>query len=75
MMPSLESICARRVPGMCANSRKKSAAEAAKNSAVLEAVAKDAYLSERMNAPTANIFLQKKHYFRKHGANAYYGQK
>lgn len=53
----------------------KSAAEAAKNSAVLEAVAKDAYLSERMNAPTANIFLQKKHYFRKHGANAYYGQK
>lgn len=53
----------------------KSAAEAAKNSAVLEAVAKDAYLSERMSAPTANIFLQKKHYFRKHGANAYYGQK
>ncbi len=53
----------------------KSAAEAAKNSEVLEAVAKDAYLSERMNAPAASIFLQKKHYFRKHGANAYYGQK
>lgn len=53
----------------------KNAAEAAKNSAVLEAVAKTAYLSERMNAPLANDFLQEKHYSRKHGANAYYGQK
>ncbi len=53
----------------------KNASDAAKNSAVLEAVAKAAYLSERLNAPLANTYLQEKHYSRKHGADAYYGQK
>lgn len=49
--------------------------DAAKNSAILEEVAKMAYLSKTMNAEPANEFIQHKHYFRKHGANAYYGQK
>lgn len=49
--------------------------EAAKNSAILEEVAKMAYLSRTMDAEPANEHIQHKHYFRKHGANAYYGQK
>lgn len=49
--------------------------DAAKNSAILEEVAKMAYLSKTMDAEPANEFIQHKHYFRKHGANAYYGQK
>ena len=53
----------------------KSGAEAAKNSAILEEVAKMLYLSRTLDAQPANEYIQKKHYFRKHGANAYYGQK
>ncbi len=53
----------------------KSGADAAKNSAILEEVAKMSYLSQALNAEPANEYIQKKHYFRKHGANAYYGQK
>ena len=49
--------------------------EAAKNSAVLEEVAKMAYLSETLNAKPASENIRNKHYFRKQGANAYYGQK
>ena len=49
--------------------------EAAKNSAILEEVAKMAYLSKTMDAPKANEYIQHKHYFRKHGEGAYYGQK
>ena len=55
----------------------KDAHEAVHNAAVTEEVAKMAFRSELINpeikaAPQA---LQDKHYFRKHGANAYYGQK
>lgn len=53
----------------------KDAAQAAKNSAVLEEVAKMAYLSETLQAREASKAIQKKHYFRKHGKDAYYGQK
>jgi len=53
----------------------KDAADAAKNSAILEEVAKMAYLSENLSAETASKNIQNKHYFRKHGAGAYYGQK
>jgi len=53
----------------------KDAADAAKNSAILEEVAKMAYLSETLGAETASKNIQNKHYFRKHGAGAYYGQK
>ena len=54
----------------------KNAMEAVHNAVVLEEVAKMAYRTETINpkvlpAPTE---LQDKHYFRKHGANAYYGQ-
>ena len=54
----------------------KDAMEAVHNAVVLEEVAKMAYRTETINpkvapAPTE---LQDKHYFRKHGANAYYGQ-
>lgn len=54
----------------------KDAAEAVHNAVVLEEVAKMAYRAEVINsriqpAPQA---LQDKHYTRKHGANAYYGQ-
>lgn len=54
----------------------KDAEEAVHNAVVTEEVAKMAYWTEAINphveaAPKA---LQDKHYFRKHGANAYYGQ-
>ena len=53
----------------------KNGLEAAKNSAVLEEVAKMAYLSRTLEAKPASEDIRKKHYFRKHGAGAYYGQK
>ncbi|MCL4117499.1 UNVERIFIED_CONTAM: hypothetical protein GTU68_042300 [Idotea baltica] len=52
------------------------AKKAVYNSAVLEEVAKMAYLSLQINpsAPRLKDALIKKHYDRKHGAGAYYGQ-
>lgn len=46
------------------------------NSAVLEQVAKMAWLTEQINPHAARLkpALIKKHYERKHGTNAYYGQ-
>lgn len=54
----------------------KDAMDAVHNAVVLEEVAKMAYRAEVINPETASIpsELQDKHYFRKHGANAYYGQ-
>ena len=51
--------------------------KAVENSIILEEVAKMAALTLRFNkdAEPAPQYLQNKHYFRKHGANAYYGQK
>ena len=51
--------------------------EAVHNAVVLEEVAKMAARCERRNPPVnpAPPALQDKHYYRKHGANAYYGQK
>ncbi len=54
----------------------KDADQAVYNAAVLEEVAKMAVLSRMINPdiePAPQV-LQDKHYFRKHGANAYYGQ-
>ncbi len=50
--------------------------EAVHNAVVLEEVAKMAYRAETINAriQPAPQELQDKHYFRKHGDNAYYGQ-
>ncbi len=55
----------------------KDAAEAVHNAVVLEEVAKMATRTEMLNpkAAPAVQYVQDKHYFRKHGANAYYGQK
>lgn len=54
----------------------KSAAKAVHNSAVLEAIAKMALLTEQINpqAPRLKESLKRKHYDRKHGSDAYYGQ-
>ncbi len=54
----------------------KDAHEAVHNAVVLEEVAKMAYRAETINPDikSAPQELQDKHYFRKHGANAYYGQ-
>lgn len=54
----------------------KTAKEAVHNAVVLEEVAKMAARAERINPSVqpAPQELQDKHYFRKHGANAYYGQ-
>lgn len=55
----------------------KDAHEAVHNAVVLEEVAKMAYRTELINrdAKPAPDELKDKHYYRKHGANAYYGQK
>lgn len=54
----------------------KNAAKAVYNSKVLEVVAEMAYLTLQINpeAPRLKDSLIKKHYERKHGKNAYYGQ-
>lgn len=55
----------------------RDAKEAVHNAVVLEEVAKMAAQCEQINPQNkpAPQELQDKHYFRKHGANAYYGQK
>ncbi|MGI4727426.1 MAG: L-ribulose-5-phosphate 4-epimerase [Janthinobacterium lividum] len=54
----------------------KTAAKAVYNSAVLEEVARMAYLTEQINPQVAKLkqALIQKHYDRKHGKDAYYGQ-
>lgn len=54
----------------------KTAAKAVYNSSVLEAVSKMAYLTEQIRpfAPRLQNSLIKKHFERKHGPDAYYGQ-
>ena len=54
----------------------KDASLAVHNAVVLEEVAKMAYRAEQLNPQNlpAPQVLQDKHYYRKHGENAYYGQ-
>lgn len=53
----------------------KDAFDAVHNSVVLEQVAKMAYIARQINPDCdMNNLLTEKHYKRKHGANAYYGQ-
>lgn len=54
----------------------KTAEKAVYNSAVLETIAKMAYLTEQIkaDAPKLKDSLIKKHYERKHGPDSYYGQ-
>lgn len=55
----------------------KDANEAVYHATVVEEVAKMACLTEKINeeAEPAESYLMDKHYNRKHGENAYYGQK
>jgi L-ribulose-5-phosphate 4-epimerase len=55
----------------------RTSAKAVYNSALLEQIAHLAYLTEQINptAPTLKDALIKKHYERKHGPAAYYGQR
>lgn len=55
----------------------KTALTAVENAVTLEEVAKMAYITRLLdnNAARAPQYILDKHYFRKHGANAYYGQK
>lgn len=54
----------------------KDAADAVHNAVVMEQVAQMAYLSYQINPElTMNPLLVEKHFSRKHGPNAYYGQK
>ena len=55
----------------------KDAAKAVYHAVVLEEVAKMALMTEQLkkDAVPAPDYLQDKHYMRKHGPNAYYGQK
>ena len=54
----------------------KDAAEAVHNAVVLEEVAKMARYTEMINPDVkpAPDSIKEKHFYRKHGANAYYGQ-
>ncbi len=54
----------------------KTAEKAVYNSAILEAIAQMAFLTEQINpqAPRLKDALKNKHWQRKHGANSYYGQ-
>lgn len=53
-----------------------SPADAVHNAVVLEQVARMAYIAETLNPSlTMNPLLIEKHFSRKHGPNAYYGQK
>jgi len=55
----------------------KSADESVKNSLVLERIAEMAYAARTLNPDIRPLpgYILKKHYTRKHGPNAYYGQK
>ncbi|MDR2391323.1 MAG: L-ribulose-5-phosphate 4-epimerase [Planctomycetota bacterium] len=55
----------------------KEALDAAQNALILENIAKMAYLSRRIDPDVKPIpkYVIQKHYQRKHGPNAYYGQK
>lgn len=70
-----------RVPGVLVNSHApfawgKNAMDALHNAVVLEEVAKMAYHTRQLNSgvPSMSQTLLDKHYLRKHGADAYYGQ-
>ena len=70
------------IPGMLVKSHGvftwgKTPEKAVENAVTLEEVAKMAFITESLNPKTEKIdqYLLDKHYFRKHGKNAYYGQK
>ena len=54
----------------------KTPEKAVENAVTLEEVAKTAFLTKQLNADTPEMerYLADRHYFRKHGKDAYYGQ-
>jgi len=70
-----------QVPGVLVNNHApftwgKNAGEAVHNAVVLEEIAKMNFRTLQLNPmATMNKALLDKHFLRKHGANAYYGQK
>ena len=78
---TLQRLSSERVPGILVKSHGvfsfgKDAAESVYHATVMEEVAKMAYLSEQLNREIvpAGRELVDKHFFRKHGEGAYYGQ-
>ena len=74
--------CAEEIPGVLVKNHGvftwgKHAEKAVENAVTLEEVAKMASITLALNptAPAVDQELLDKHYWRKHGANAYYGQK
>lgn len=70
------------IPGILVNDHGpftwgKTAEEAVNNSVTLESVAEMTYHTLQLNPHSISIpqYLLDKHYYRKHGVNAYYGQK
>lgn len=81
IVETFQGIDPNRVPGVLVNSHApfawgKDAMDALHNAVVLEEVAKMAYHTRQLNAgiPSMSQSLLDKHYLRKHGVNAYYGQ-
>jgi L-ribulose-5-phosphate 4-epimerase len=82
ILESFKNINPEYVPGVLVNNHGpfswgKDAHEAVHNAVVLEELAKMAYHTISLNPDVSSISrnLQDKHFLRKHGANAYYGQK
>ena len=82
MLETLGSRNPMEVPAMLTTSHGpfawgKNADEAVYHAVVLEEVARMSLLTEQINpaAAPADTYLLDKHYLRKHGKNAYYGQK
>jgi len=77
---SFKEIDPGAVPGVLVNGHApfswgKNASDAVKNAVVIEEVAKMAYHTEMLGGKQpVDDYLLNKHYFRKHGKNAYYGQ-
>ena len=69
--PSWESTCTSSIKELI-----KAKPKPRCSSPVVEQVAKMAYIAKTLNPSlTMNPLLVEKHYMRKHGPNAYYGQK
>lgn len=76
-----KTLCPKEVPGVVVHSHGpfawgKDADDAVQNAYIMEQVAKMAYYTEMLgNTQPIDQYLLDKHYLRKHGKDAYYGQK
>ncbi|WP_181348102.1 L-ribulose-5-phosphate 4-epimerase [Thalassobacillus sp. CUG 92003] len=82
IVEAFEAVSPQQVPGVLVHSHApfnwgESPSDAVHNAVVLEEVAKMAFHTYQLNPQTPDMeqALLDKHYLRKHGANAYYGQK